>query len=519
MPMPIPHLVPMILMLAAMQACARPGSRDAGTADAPVRAAPDTVTVQGAPTLRVRTSVRRPGEPSMDGPTVALPRVGWRPTSPHADHISVANTMWGLNDRSPEWQVRVGARTLDRIMEGPLARFHAHNPTATLMVYIAPFFVYRAETPYDQWQRMERWFSDPALNPRRYRMEDAFVHSALPKSEATRRSARVWNADRWMVNPGDPGYRAFMRWLVDELLSQPHINAIFFDELSHELYHYRQLPVEYQSWDAMTAAFVGFARDLREHLGHIGPRGEGAIIGNPANLGPSDYYQAPYGQLGGQWVVDFFSCLGGTHNEGLLVHQANEEAWAKLDRYAEEGACGPAILKPTTGAMNWASWSQMPNAETFLPRGHRSVAYRGKMWELAWFYVGVHRTPRRSWLGITSSHPPPELEAELGFAPIYYRDVGRPLDTDPRSARTLIAEGTDSRGTPARVWMREFENAIVLVRNRHSWDTEDWSGEIRVALPPGRWYRLLDDDTVADTPTIEFPMAMLQGAIFMRGER
>jgi hypothetical protein len=505
----IPILI--LLVVCVAPACAAPIVRDAGGR----HAAADTA--EASEPLRVRTVVTRAGE-RLPGPAARTPG-GWQDTSPHADHISVANTMWGLNDGSEEWRIRAAARTIDRIMEGPLDRFHTYNPTATLMRYVAPFFLYRAETEYGHWQRMEAWFADPARNPRGYRMEDAFVHRALPKSEATRMSARVWNADRWMLNPGDPGYRAFMRWLADDLLARSHINALFFDELSSELYHYRELPVEYPTWEAMTGAFVGFARDLRTHLGPVGPRGERAIIGNPANLGHTDYWRAPHGQLGGQWVLDFFSCLGGTHNEGLLVHQANEDAWTKLDRYAEEGACGPAIVKPTTGGMNWASWSQMPNPETFRPRGHASVAYRGKMWELAWFYVGVHRDPDRTWFGITSGNAPPELESDLGFAPIYFRDVGRPLDPDPRTGRILLAEGTDSRGTPARVWMREFENAIVLVRNRHSWQTEDWSGEIPVTLPPGTWYRLMDDDTLESRPTREIAMAMIQGAVFVRGER
>jgi hypothetical protein len=424
-----------------------------------------------------------PPEPS--GPPELLPGLytGFDPSgAPHYRHIRTQMSDFRITYLSDaaarraeyEWS----ARHFDRILlDWPDSRSPAEykriTPTVELYRYVVTWTVPLPDGSSDHpttqyYAHMQQWY---ARHPE-YQIENAFLHDPAKCSAATRTQAcRIvfhryhTNTNRWVVNPADAGLRAYNRDRLTAVASD--VDGLFIDEHSTGDFtlHLQPLPIlEYPTWPAFEADIVRMLRNIRTDI-------------SPKRLMVNGYNYVK------QWDLDMSVAAGGTHMESMNnpVFPEMESRWSHVERLLAAGS-----------TVNMARWDHdMP--ESFHPGNSVSTEARRRIWELASHYLVAPVQPGQLYFNSIGDDWSKPYSANWDTA--IEADIGRPLE-----ARRLIADKYDASGRQYRIWARDYERALVIVRPVISWEDERYGDDtaIEVPLPAGHRFRpLMMDGRVA----------------------
>jgi hypothetical protein len=422
---------------------------------------------------------------------------GYRETSPHWPHIRVH-----ISDYRIQYQAD-GARraaeyrwaaahfdriTLDNGDSISVREYHRLNAGAKLYRYALNWSVIQPgqekteDNSTSYFRHMERWY---AAHPR-YRLEDAFLHDAErcstgPPTEMCRLSVHIWTQDRWCVNPGDAGLRAYQRARLREVVRD--VDGLFLDEHGSEDMAERLRPKrlrEYPDWERYQADMVELLASERAGLG------EGKIL-----LLNTSAYTAP-------WDLRMVAAGGGSHGE--LLNDAFRPGIEGTWRFVQGVLAAGAI-------MNLSSGGDVPTG--YSAGSSANPDARKVLWELASYYMVVPELPDRLALNLAPKWDQPY---EKRWPKALEANIGRPTEPRVRVEVPLMS----TRGTRP-VWQRHFERALVLLREADAQGVQkSYSDSLEIELPAGEGYVPLRADGTLGAVVRRIALRGSEAAILIR---
>jgi hypothetical protein len=328
-------------------------------------------------------------------------------------------------------------------------------PRAELYRYVLTWTVAQlragltSELGVTYYAHMQQWY---ARHPE-YQLENAFLHDATrcgaaTKAPACRLSVHIWSTDRWMVNPGDAGLRAYNRERLASVASD--VDGLFIDEHSSGDMVDRLKPqaiLEYPDWSVYERDVVQLLRDIR------------AAVGGKRLLLNTYNYVTP-------WDVQMTATSGGAHAEAFNnpVYPEMESRWRHVEAVLAAGA----------------SMNMLPQGGD-MPAGYTAGSFdtptaRRRIWELASYYLVAPTNPGLLFFNsIGDRFDEPFADRWLAAVEA---NIGAPL-----GARRVTAEGVEGTGRRYRIWAREYERALVLVRPVIEWGSNDHGDATAVSVP------------------------------------
>jgi hypothetical protein len=416
--------------------------------------------------------------------------------SPHWPHIRtqvsdyrISYLSSALRSGEYEWSARHFDRiTLDFGDRGSVPVYRRLNPTAEILRYALNWTVVRpgelrADDPaVGYYSHMRDWYA----RHQQYRLEDAFLHdrsrcdSGAPSVDC-RITFKIWTTNRWALNLGDPGLRAYQRERLASVASD--VDGLFLDE--HSSGDFRSnldigRTLEYRDWAAYERDMLALLRTVR---GALAPRKR--ILLNTATYTTS-------------FDAQMVGVAGGTHAEAFNnpFYPQMERRW----RFAESVLAAGAWMDFPAGGDTPASYT----------RGNSGTpAARRRLWELASYYLIAPAAPGPLAYNPGVKSKQPFAEQWVAAAEV---DVGR-----PRGARRVFAEGRDRSGRAYRVWARDYDGAFVLVRPIADWGRGSYGDEtsVEVRLPPRYAYRPLQADGRVGPPVTRVLLRSSEAAILL----
>ena len=396
-------------------------------------------------------------------------------TAPHWDHLRLQMTDYRIQyladaaARSAEYAW--SARHFDRLIldwgdARSVPEYRRLMPGAELYRYVLTWTVAvtGSNLPTDPavtyYTHMQQWY---AAHPQ-YQIENAFLHDATrcgasTKSPDCRLSVHIWSSDRWIMNPGDAGLREYNRARLSPIASD--VDGLFIDEHSSGDMADRltsRAVLEYPDWSIYQRDIVQVLRDVR------------AAVGGKRLLLNTYNYTTP-------WDVEMTVAAGGAHAEAFNnpVYPDMERRWRHVETLL---AAGASMDMPPQGGDMPASYT----AGTFETAGARR-----RIWHLASYYLVAPTQPGLLFFNaIGDQFEQPFAESWLGAVEA---NVGAPA-----ASRYVFAEGVDGTGRRYRVWAREYERALVLVRPAIEWGANTFGDEtaVGITLPTAERFRPLD---------------------------
>lgn len=411
------------------------------------------------------------GNPAAGENEMGALATGYSASSPHWPHIRTLATdfyyNWTSDQRS--W----AGQHFDAALSGNPDAWRAVNPNVTQLPYTLFWTLLTPQSGSKQflssmyYDDMKEWF---ARHPE-YRLEDAFLHSSSSKSASTRLKAHIWDSDRWMINPSDPGARAYT---IDRYrrLAQG-TNGVFIDEASSgDIIPRVRGAVEFQA-DRYEADYTSLLAAVKRELGNK------TIMLNTAE------YMKPFDRANAK-------AAGAVHLELFNNPMRSQmvERWRWVEELLSLGV-EVDLVSPYP-----ASWADEHSQE--YPKGnYRTPGRRLQMWELASYYMVVGQNPDGLYF-----HPlAPNWQTPLSeyWLPAIEANIGHPV-----GARSVKAEGVDPTGQPYTVYQREFDRAVVLIRTQRGWGAQNYKDgtAVEVSLPSGEtWLPLNADGTLGAAVT------------------
>ncbi len=417
-----------------------------------------------------------------------------RGESPHYDFIRRTFTdfcyCWDKSRDSRNWS----AQHFDLILSGILGAWKELNPRVVTLRY-ALLISTLDEANKDKssingkfLDDMRRWY---ARHPE-YKMEDAFLHKVGdgPADSAARLNPHIWASNRFVGNPTDPGWRAYsidrMKWIAKD----DAVGGIFLDEI-----------------DRGSAAKA--YRSSREFKGADSTVWQNSLVSLMAEIrkaiAPKMLQINAAGYSGRDWEKALGAAAGSVHLETL--NRATQElpsVWDVVDWYLNHD-----VYVDFVGLETWSDLARPSMAKRYPGGDYASPPLRGRMVQLASYYMVVPRDPQR--LGI-------QIENVRGFVPdsvatrVMEYDVGHPLGD-----RKVALDERDPLGQRARVFRRDFDHAIVMIRPVAYWADTVMTNETKVNVPlpeGGPWLRVEPDGTT--TPITDLWMRNSDAVILVR---
>jgi hypothetical protein len=362
------------------------------------------------------------------------------------------------------------------------------NPTAEIYRYalnwtvIQPTSASPADIATTYYPDMQAWY---AANSQ-YTLESAFLHrTGCGATPACRVSFKIWNDDRWAINPGDAGLRAYQRQRLARVAADA--DGLFIDE--HGSGDFDQLP------STMLLEYPDFAAYQRDVVSLLADERAGVGAGKRLSINSATYITS--------WDGDMVRAAGGVQGEYF-----NDPFFAEMEKrwsFAESAmASGASMSYPVGGTM----------PASYTAGGYASTADRRHVWELASYYLVEPAQLGLLYFNSTGSvWNQPFASSWLTAAEA---NVGLPT-----SARRIQAEGTDGSGRAYRVWARDLDNALVLVRPIISWSPQSYGDEtaVNVALPTTNDFRVLHSDGTLGPVVTTVALRASEAAILIKSTR
>ena len=435
-------------------------SPDSSATDTP---APDSTITDSSGT---ETPVPAPGENELGSLSS-----GYSTTSPHWSHIRTLATdfyyQWTPDERT--W----AGQHFDAALSGNTDAWLAANPTVTQLPYTLFWTLltpgndskpYLSSTYYDD---MKQWYASHS----EYRLEDAFLHSSTSKSEGTRLTAHIWDSDRWMINPSDPGARAYTIDRYRRLVQGT--SGVFIDEASSgDILPRVRGAVEFEE-SRYEADYTSLLAAIKREIGSK------KIMLNTAEY-TRDFDRANAAAAGAVHLELF--------NNPLKTQMTERWRWVE-----ELRSLGVDVDMESPYP---ASWADEHSYE--YPKGNYATSgQRLRMWELASYYMVVGQSPDGLYLHLKA----PDWQTPLSdyWLPAIEANIGHPVN-----ARSEKAQGTDPTGQAYTIYQREFDRALVLIRPQRGWGAQNYTDAtaVEVALPSGEiWLPLHADGTLGASVT------------------
>lgn len=367
-----------------------------------------------------------------------------RPMSPHFDHVRLTFTDFcycfdgPLGDSLRAW----AAREFDLVMSGNAAKWRALNPTIDQYRYIL-FGTTLDEANSDpnsltgKFQAdMREWY---AMHPQ-YSYESAWLHQkgdSIPADSAHRLNPFVWSTKRFAGNPLDPGWRAYT---VDRfkraLAESPGSNGLFLDEMDRANVAWIEKSKEGQGLDSLVwqNAIISLIGDIKAAMPGV------EFQSNAAGYSKRDL-ELRIGQAVGDMHLELMN----------LATQEQPSVWAMIDKLLAGGTDVDYV-----GAEMWTDML-VPKWLTKYPGGNYAApVYRAKVQQLANYYMVVGSDPQHIGLQIESTRG---ITPDSAALPIYRFNVGH-----PKGPRSMWLDVRDPLNQRARVYRRDFDNAVILNR-------------------------------------------------------
>jgi len=149
----------------------------------------------------------------------------------------------------------------------------------------------------------------------------------------------------------------------------------------------------------------------------------------------------------------------------------------------------------------------------YTPGNSSDAASRQQLFKLASYYLVQPSTVDLLHFSFVNQWDQPFSTRWLKSIEV---DVGQPI-----GPRNIAGEGTDPSGHSYRIWARDFQNAIVLVRPLIDWSqtTYDDGTAMTITLPPGDEYLPLNSDGTVGAPTDRVTLRASEAAIVLRKSR
>jgi hypothetical protein len=419
------------------------------------------------------------------------------PVSPHWSHIRTQVTDYRISYqssaavRSDEYAWT--ARHFDRIIldfsdRGSVPVYRRLNPTAQIYRYALNWTVVRpgelrADDPaVGYYSHMRAWY---ARHPQ-YRIEDAFLHDRTrcgrsAKTVDCRITFKIWTQNRWAINPGDAGLRAYQRERLASVASD--VDGLFLDEHSSGDFRGKLdigRTLEYADWEAYERDMIALLRSVRAAL----RPGARMLLNTHTNLTPFD--------------ARMIDVAGGTHAEAFNnpFYPQMERRW----RFAESLLAAGAWMDLGVGGDTPAGYTRGSSG---------SPTARRRLWELASYYLIAPAAPGPLAYNLGIKSKQPFADQWVAAAEV---DVGR-----PDQGRRVFAEGRDGSVRAYRVWARDYDGALVLVRPIVEWGSTGYGDEtgVELRLPPGDTYRPLHADGRVGPPVTRLVLRASEAAILL----
>jgi hypothetical protein len=434
-------------------------------------------------------------------PTTTPPAdAGYQAVSPHWPHIRVQVSDYRIGYQSDAvraaeypWSAQhFDLVTLDYADSRSVAEYRALNPGAKLVRYAMNWTMVKPgqESPtvaVAYYAHMQAWY---AKHPE-YAIESAFLHDATlcaagsAPTEACRLTHHIWTQDRWVVNPGDAGLRAYQRARLAELAADA--DGVFLDEHSGP-----------EIYDALAKYTIVEYRDLAVYMKDLVAEVAGIRAGLGAkllNLNTAEYTS--------EWDAQLVLAAGGAHGEGLnnALSSEMEKRWSFIERVTAGGARLEMLPGTRTPAEYTAGNS--PSAEA-----------RRRLFELTSYYLVRPASIEQLVFN-------PGVRWDQPFQGQWLKAIDTDVGT-PAAPRRVVAEGTDPSGTAYRVWGREYDNAVVVARPVIEWSAQqayDDGTKVTVSLPAGDAYLPLQADGTIGAPCHSIELRASEAAILLKQSR
>jgi hypothetical protein len=433
-----------------------------------------------------RNNVAAPAPEENERPRA--PVKGGSARSPHYSHISVFYTDFYSSYASPKDRAATLAflaPRVDAVMSGPLDAWQRLNPTIHTYPYALQYEVVQAEvnnrpsnltTSFNP--DMKAWY---AKHPK-YDYESAFLHRG--GHDSTHRVAFKNESWRWLINPGDAGSRAYQ---ADRLtrLAQGY-SGVFLDEFGGPMYGAIKPTDEF----ATGAAYLASEAELLAQA-HAAMAPRILLINIAEYWTPTDSAIVVAG--------------GGAQLErtNYPFTDRTEGRWTEIDHLLAAG-----VYTEFVAAISYTEWAGVPkNRPTFNSGMYGSPTERGQMAQLASYYMAVGMDAQRLSFDQQNYW---NVRPDTVWARAVEFDVGHPL-----RARHVIASGSDPKGQKYRIYAREFEHALVLIRPAIDWRPGVYGDDTAIEVPLPKPMRLLHRDGTLGSAVGSANLRNVDAAIFV----
>ncbi|MCI0433649.1 MAG: Ig-like domain-containing protein [Gemmatimonadetes bacterium] len=438
-------------------------------------------------TMRARAVYGQLADTAIVNVTAPAPAGGYSATSPHWRHVRVGATDYRIHYINPssaaaaEWDWAAGH--IDFVVGGSVDEYKRRNPSLQHSVYDLFWAMRQVDTPgMDQW-----------LVANGYNVEAAYLHKAgTSKIAVNRVPATIWNSSRYLTNPGDPGFRAYKQSRATNMTAlRPsgfRSDGLFIDELGTGVIQ-SALPattLEYSSLSAYYTDFRGLISAVRQKTAG------GFLVLNTAQYrSAEDLAQIAVSHA---TMTEF---LNSPYGEA-------EPVWRDVEKMMNSGA----VVQFATGVS-----SNTKNMLRYDMNGgnYSSIAERVLLSEYA-SYLMVVDPNRMDQLLFDTYGLDWTVPMITTWLKAFETDIGLAIAT-----RAALKQGTDAVGQQYTVWMREFENALVVYRPMKNWSHKRY-GDITgvdVTLPPGTWRMVMPDGSLT-APVSQVRLRNSEAAIFLK---
>ena len=409
-------------------------------------------------------------------------------TTPHWSHIRTLATdfyyKWTPTERS--W----AGEHFDAALSGSGDAWRAVNPGVTHLPYTlfwtllkpsSTTTTYLSSSYYDD---MKAWY---ASHPE-YKLEDAFLHSSTIKSSSTRLTAHIWDSDRWMINPADPGARAYTVDRYKRLVAGEE--GVFIDELTSSDVMSRVDGAADLSNKEYETAFTSLLAEIKKAYGSK------MIMLNIAEY--TKDFDLANAQAAGAVHLEMF-------NNPLLTQMHLRWDWVEKLR-----SLGVSVDMVSPYPAEWGD-----EHSSQYPKGNYATSsQRMQMWELASYYMVVGQSPE----GLYFHMKAPDWDTP--FEDYWFRAIEANIG-HPTGPRRVEQEGTDPVGQAYTIYARDFDRALVLIRPQRGWGTQSYldATAVEMTLPSGESWLPLHADGTLGAPVTKVKLRNSESLILVRKSR